>query len=599
MKGFLLFCNIFFGIYWLGAQVTFQAVPQKKEVILNEPIHVQFILSIKSKSSANSVSTIKLPNFSNSQVVARNVIQKQGYENDEMILLYGEEITLRAIKPGSIKIGAASVTVNGKTYTSKPLSISVQEERTDIQEDRINMLGMGDAFLAFKVSDRNPFQNEGITGKLKFYTKKVDLINSLSNLSPPNFQGLFVQPIKERNNTYEQEIINGEAYLSRVIGSYVIFPSKPGTLTIYPFTLTLTVAEGFFDEQEIYIKSAPVTLQVKKIPDNAPEGFYGVVGNYKIKAHSNKESLNLSEAATVTVEITGKGNIGLLKSPELIIPKNIEQYSPKNKMETLPGTDGVVGKIVMSTVLVPQKSGSFSIKVKPFTFFDPKEEQFKTISAEPVVFKVREDTLKNVKSDSIETNIKSRDSGKLKSYIPDLHVKETISEVLEGKPVKTEKSAVLLIVAGVVLLSGFLFFILYKKKKRIKKNVNTVNEIDKTSVHKINKLSPPPSDKKNFEAELFQLKKIAEKGDDKKAFYSLAESIIQAAIYQNLGIEQQQFITSVDIEEKLINKFGDEFAEECKNLLLKSQIEQYSNLTDQDSLHSVYLKIEDLIKKLN
>ena len=58
-------------------------------------------------------------------------------------------------------------------------------------------------------------------------------------------------------------------------------------------------------------------------------------------------------------------------------------------------------------------------------------------------------------------------------------------------------------------------------------------------------------------------------------------------------------MTSVDLEEELADKLGDELSEEWKNLLLKSQIERYSSVTEQESLLSVYSKTKDLIKKIN
>ncbi len=587
-KIFLLFSIIFSGISWGEAQISFQAIPQKKEVGINEPIRIQFILTIKNKD-VKSVGVIKLPAFTNVQIIGRHVIQNQSYDSDGAVIEYGEEIGLRAVKVGNVKIGAATVIVDGKTYNTDPLTITVINA-PEPDDKTIPSSRMGEAFLALKVSERNPYQSEGVIARLKFYTKRIELLNSMTRLEPPNFQGLLVQPIKERNNTYEQEVINGEVYLCRTIASYVMFPSRPGVTNINPFTLTLTIPDGFFDDQEIYVKSAPVALQVKKLPDNAPSDFYGVVGDYTMKVVPNKRELKTEEAATVHIEVSGKGNIGLVKVPELVVPEGIEQFIPKSKLESLPTSEGMMGKASTSTVLVPHKGGKFNIDVKPFSFFDPEEGKFKKISIEPVTLNVKGDSVATKKDSSNTTAID--DSKKSESYIPDLKVENVISDVLSGKKEKSNKALLYIIAAVVVITTGVVYFGFRKKKKSDQEK--SEEDIPEEKTNKLHSLFKEP-EKKDFAAELFQLKKI---GENKNEFYTLLESILRQSIYQNLGISPTQFVTSGEIEEKLGNKFGDEFSEECKNLLLKSQIERYSSMSDKDSLDSVYLKAEELIKKL-
>ena len=92
---------------------------------------------------------------------------------------------------------------------------------------------------------------------------------------------------------------------------------------------------------------------------------------------------------------------------------------------------------------------------------------------------------------------------------------------------------------------------------------------------------------------------LAQEGTDKKEFYILLEKILIEVAQQRLRNEKESYVTSVDLEEELADKLGDELSEEWKNLLLKSQIERYSSVTEQESLLSVYSKTKDLIKKIN
>ncbi|MDR1876591.1 MAG: BatD family protein [Flavobacteriaceae bacterium] len=596
-KILIVFFIVFLGVVRITAQITFQAIPQKKEVSLDEPVRIQFILSIKNKE-VREIGNIKLPAFTNAQVIGRQVLENHSYDEEgNVIIEYGEEVGLRTLKTGNVKIGEATVVVDGKTYSTKPITVAIVASNNH-HEEGIVPSKMGEAFLSLKVSEKNPYQNEGIVAQLNFYTRRIELLNTMTHLVPPNFQGLFVQPVKERSNTYKQEIINGEIYFCSLISSYVMFPSKSGTTVISPFTLTLTVPDGFFNEQEIYIRSTPVTLQVKKLPEDSPEDFYGIVGNYTLKATSSTKKLKTEEAATIRVEIAGKGNIGLVKVPGIsATPEGIELFPPKSRLESIPTLEGVIGKISASTVLVPHKGGKYDIKINPFSFFDPQEGIFKKLSADSISLTVVEPVIDKKDSSGFQT---IRDSERTETYIPDVPVNDVISKVFDKKEEKFNIPLIILIISIIIATMGIVYFKFIRKNKSGQgKPEEVLPETDGKS--KLDKLQFPSkgTDKKDIVSELFQLKKIAEKGEDKKGFYTLLGSLLQEAAYQNLNITKEQFITMSDIEEKLSNKFGDEFSDEWKNMLLKSQIEQYSGLSDKDSLLSGYLKAEELIKKLS
>lgn len=600
MKSIVLLINIIFlGVIGISAQVSFRAIPQKREVGIDEPMRIQFILTIRGKE-VREVGNIKLPAFTNTQIIGKQVIQNQTYEDGVSSIELGNEISLRPVKPGNIKIGSASVNVDGRVYTTRPLTIIVSGHVNN-QEERSIPSRTGGVFLAFKVSHKNPYQNEEVIAQLKFYTKRLELLNSLTNLAPPNFKGLFVQPIKERNNTYEQEIVNGEVYFSRIIGSYVIFPSRPGVLVINPFTLTLSMPNGFFDEQEVYIKSAPVTLQVKKLPENSPKDFYGVVGNYKINIIPNKKQLKAEESTTINVEVAGNGNIGLVKVPSLIVPEGIESFTPKDKMESFPRLDGVVGKISTSTVLVPHQAGKFTIKVAPFSFFDPKTGTFKKISPDPIVLTVIEDSLKG--SEDSTALAKNNNIKNPLSFIPNLNeVKGTWLNVLDGRK-QILDWIIIAVIAIVTIITIYIIYLGFKKKKKYKKEeVEQVGDKVTTGMlftkNKFEKIPLKEEKESTLDSNLFTLKKIAEKDENKAEFYNVVETLLQKAVRKNLNIKEEQFITSAEIEEKLANKFGDEVSDEYKDLLLKSQIEKYSHLSEEGSLEEVYKKVERLINKL-
>lgn len=608
MKKYLvIFLLIFLGEVCANAQVSFQIIPQKNEVGINESVRIQFLLSIKNEEIKN-IGRLKLPSFTNTQVTGRHVIQNQSIDEEgNNIFEYGIEIILRAVKKGNIRIEPAQVTVNNKLYETKPIIIKVLGNPNITEENTSINSKMGEVFLKLKVSEKNPYQNEGIVANLKFYTRRIELLNSLTNLDSPDWQGLFVQPVKERSYTYEQEIINGDSYFSRIIGSYVMFPTQSGTVVINPFTLTLRIPDGFFDEHDFNIKSAPVTLQVKKLPDDSPKNFHGLVGQFSIKASANKKELQAEEAVTINVEINGKGNITLLKSPQLTLSDDIEQYTPKSKLESETTLNGISGTLNTSTILVPQKAGNYNINVESISYFDPKEEKYKSLAVQPIPIKVSANTLAKNEEDSYK--ISNQDSGNINPYEPKLIIKNKVTEVFKKDHNKLRNILIiiLIIVISVIIITiGIILFIFnrnkkYKQKKQEEKqeekqHLNLLNKEKKFTSHNLTDLNLNDN---NFKNKLSELNHLAQEGSDKKEFYILLEKILMEAAKQFLNLEKESFVSTSDLEDELAQKIGDEISEEWKNMVIQSQIERYSSITEQESLLSVYSKAKELFNKLH
>jgi len=595
MKKLLFFLNFFFmGISFIMSQITFHAVSQQKEAGVNEVISVQFILSVKNKNVHN-IGDIQFPAFSNAQVVRRQFVQNKEYSNGDVIMEIGYELGLKPVQAGVIKADAAKVTVDGKLYQTQPFIIKINKA-SDSSDGAIGIESKSgdEVFLALMLSNSNPYQNEEVLGQLKFYTRRVDYLNSGGKIIPPDFKGLAVQPVNQDINVYQQEVVNGYLYYSKVIAQYVLFPTQARSLKIDPFTLTLVVSNGFFDETEIHIKSEPVMITAKKLPENSPTDFYGVVGDYNLRVVSNRTKVNKGEPVTVTVEVSGKGNFDLVKTPALVIPQGIEQYPPKNKSKSTPTSEGVTGNITSSNVLVPQTSGDFEIDVKPFVFFNPQTGNYESLKAKSISLKVAIDSAE-IKNGA---PMQEQDYSDKNSFIS--NPKKVVEEVLEN----TEKQYGLLLLVFFPLLA-FLSFLLIifglrRKKKRAKQQENYrdnegITDKEKSKEAKLRAIETMQT-ATDFSSDLRHLNRFANEGK-KFEFYTLLNNLLIKSASQNLQAPENT-VSWEEIEEQLLNKYGQVLSEDWKELLLKSQIEKYSPVTEDESLTSTFMKAETVIKKL-
>ena len=138
-------------------------------------------------------------------------------------------------KEGTFNIAPATIKVNGSNYTSNGLAIKVlpadkagkQEAETTtasgaISNDRL--------FVKMDVSKRSAFEQEGVLVTFKVYSLENF---SITGLNYPEFEGFLVQEVElpqEKQLTLEN--YNGRNYQSAVMRQVILYPQRPGKITI-------------------------------------------------------------------------------------------------------------------------------------------------------------------------------------------------------------------------------------------------------------------------------------------------------------------------------------------------------------------------------
>ena len=97
----------------------------------------------------------------------------------------------------------------------------------------------------------------------------------------------------------------------------------------------------------------------------------------------NTNSLKANEAVTVTVKISGNGNLKLVKNPEVKFPNDFDIYDPKVEIDSKTTVSGVSGTKTVEYMAIPRYAGDFEIPAIEFSYFDTKSGSYKTIKSEP------------------------------------------------------------------------------------------------------------------------------------------------------------------------------------------------------------------------
>lgn len=318
--------------------------------------------------------------------------------------------TLQAQREGTFTIPSASIQSKGQKYTSNGLSIKVlpEDEKSDASASSSAATSSAAASISEKnifikpiLSKTNVFEQEAVKLTYKLYTT-LDVVQ-FSNKSMPDFQGFLKQEFERTGNTQlAYENYDGRNYLTAPLYEVILYPQTVGDIIIEKAVFEAIVRvqtkkqvrsifDDFFDSYTNVAKSVEVPrtkLRVRELPAGKPTGFYGLVGSFGITSSLSADQVRVNDALTLKVNITGNGNMRLLKTPDFKFPEDFEVYDPKvtNNFKT---TDaGVSGNKVVEIIFIPRHSGIFEIPATSMPYFDLATQEYRTLSTPKFTVKV-------------------------------------------------------------------------------------------------------------------------------------------------------------------------------------------------------------------
>lgn len=299
---------------------------------------------------------------------------------------------IRPREAGTFQLGPAEITKDGNIFQSNVAILKVS------QNDRENGLDEGPLFLQARTSSSKAYIGEQILYTVKLF-RQVKVSNV--SLSLPKTQHFVFKPLGEPSEY--RSVLQGDTYHVLEV-RYAIVPSNAGTYTLAPSTMGMTVYEprdrsrrGFFEDpffsfsnaKPISLTSNALELEVLALPEvERPNDFNGLVGTFQIDAGLAPSEIKAGESATLTVHITGRGNVNHI--PDLDIPEltHTKVYADQPVLEVNPDSEGLFGSKTMKWALVPEKPGRFQIPALCVSFFDTKKRRYVRAETSPFFLSV-------------------------------------------------------------------------------------------------------------------------------------------------------------------------------------------------------------------
>lgn len=324
---------------------------------------------------------------------------------------------LRANRVGTLTIPPATIRVGRKDYKTNELKISVAgngsqpdaqggSPGTDTSEGTtIAGEGSDPVFLRVIPSDREVYIGEQFVSTLKVYTRVNTRPVSASKDLP--YEGFYKKSLDPDASATRQDI-NGEQYVTQVIQRHILIPQKSGKIVIEPYESEWmlqqrvqrrsnnNVFDSFFDDpffngvQEIptSLFTMPVIINVKPLPEGAPAGFTGGVGSFTLKAGLSTEEVDVNEALSLKITVSGSGNLPLMGEPEVNLPPDHDLYDVSRSVNTSVSGNRISGSVTYEYPIVARHAGRFRIAPIQFAWFDPASGSYRTTTTQEFTFTV-------------------------------------------------------------------------------------------------------------------------------------------------------------------------------------------------------------------
>lgn len=467
LTGFNILIFLLLSASTLLANARFDATTNRNKVGLNQTVQVTYTLTDAEAGS------FQPPQFEGFTVLSGpNRSSSMQIINNQMSRSTGFSFLLRPVSTGTFTFPPARIQADGEWKESNPVTIEVIEgdaQDPARQQEQDPMAQVPDnLYLRLYVDKKEAYVGEQITATFKLYNRLN--INNTRIRNMPEYNGFWAEEIELGGHDVQIEVINGVRFETVVVNQVALYPQRSGKLRIEPMELSTNVRiqvpgqrRGFFDSPFSSSRTVPYDfksnageIEVKPLPSTGrPANFTGMVGRFEIEASVDRETIDLNDAITYSIKLSGSGNWQNVSAPKPEFSRDFEVFEPKVNRNISFRRGRLSGHIQYDYLIIPSRPGNFRIPSLSWAYFDPAAEKYVELKTREITLNVEgEDTGRPITgTDRREIEMLSRDIRYIQTELPDFNSSPTL---------RTQSAAYLSLYFSPVLL--LLLALLFRNK---------------------------------------------------------------------------------------------------------------------------------------
>jgi len=293
---------------------------------------------------------------------------------------------------GTFQIPPFEVAAAGRTFTTSAIDVTVSTAPAGGGTDPVTGLAEGDLFITAETATTSVREGQPFVVEYRIWTR-VDVTN-FGVTSVPEPQGFWVEDLTPTGQPeVEQRVRDGVQYATALIRRVALVPTGSGERTIEPIAIEAQVrvrgGRDVFGRSSIFgsttvattVEANPLTIDVEPLPAGRPDPFSGMVGSLRVEASLDRDSVDANEAVTLTVRMSGEGNIRTIPLPELGLPTDFEVFPPEVSERVSMNAGGLSGTKTFEYVVIPRAPGNREVPSIDVAYFDRAAGAYRTASS--------------------------------------------------------------------------------------------------------------------------------------------------------------------------------------------------------------------------
>ncbi len=241
-------------------------------------------------------------------------------------------------------------------------------------------------FIDANIDNRNPYVGQEVVLTYSLYFRSV--APRIADSGKADHPGLWVQEVTPEGYIRSTpSTIGGMDLRKAVVKQFKLIPMQTGKLSVSNYRLRcfMPASTGVGTENrkdiETIIAAPTATIDARPLPKSAPAGFSGAVGDFTLTLSSDKFRVHVGEPLTLSVKISGKGNLNAFPQVALTFPagfRPMETGVPTVTQEDARHAEEAVSSRIS---LNPELPGTFRFTPVRLTSFNPWKGRYETISS--------------------------------------------------------------------------------------------------------------------------------------------------------------------------------------------------------------------------
>jgi hypothetical protein len=299
--------------------------------------------------------------------------------------------TVTPTQAGDFAIPSVTFQINGQNRASPPQRLQVLSANASVPQQP-NVLDSY-AFTKLNVGKKEVYVGEIFDVMMKLY----HLGGQNAQLPNLRCEG-FTVGSQRVLPSQSQETISNQVYGVLSFRTTAV-PVKVGKLTFGPAECNITVPVRNSNPADVFNpirlvqmspKSEAIEMNVLPLPtNNVPPSFAGAVGNYNtMSLTATPTNVMVGDPITVRVQVSGRGSLDNILLPALENWRDFKSYPPTSKVE-MADQFNPVGTKSFEQVIMPQNADIKELPAFSFSYFDPEQKNYRTITQPAIPLAVR------------------------------------------------------------------------------------------------------------------------------------------------------------------------------------------------------------------